>query len=265
LAGIEAEFMGFAGRVALVTGGGRGIGRGCSLALAKKGADIALTYRKDDSAAEETKADIAKLGRRALTVKCDVSKEDDVKACVKRVLDEFGKIDILICNAGIASRGNTLRDTTTEEMRRVFDTHVMGSYWCCREAIDSLRAQKKAHIILLSSIATIAHNARGGPYSMAKAAIEAMTKVLSKEEGPHGIRVNCIAPGLIETEMGRRLMKAREGVEIEELHAKFPFGRVGQPEDIGNLAAFLCSDESEYISGQTIYVHGGGFQNVTVA
>lgn len=261
--------MGLEGRVAVVTGGGRGIGRGCALALAKKGADIALTYRKDDDAAAKTKTDIEALGRRALTIQADVGKEDDVKAMVKRAMDEFGRIDILICNAGIASRGNTIHDTTTEEIRRVLDTHVMGSFWCCRESLDALRAAGKAHgrahIVLMSSIATIAHNANGGPYSMAKAAIEGMTKVLSKEEGPHGVRVNCIAPGLIETEMGRRLVKARENVDIKDLYARFPFGRVGQVEDIGNLAAFFCSDEAEYISGQIVYVHGGGFQNFTVA
>lgn len=257
--------MNLQGRVAVVTGGGRGIGRGCSVVLARAGADVALSYRKNEDEAQKTKKEIEALGRRAVAIQADVAQEEDVKKLMQRAVQGLGKIDILICNAGIASRGNMIHDTSTEEMRRVLDTHIMGSFWCCREALDSMRAQKRAHIILLSSVATISHNERGGPYSMAKAAIEGLTKVLCKEEGPNGIRVNCIAPGLIETDMGRKLVKARDNVDIKDLHASFPFGRVGQPEDIANLAAFLCSDEGSYISGQVIYVHGGGFQKHKVA
>ncbi len=251
--------MGLEGKVAFVTGGGRGIGRGCSLALARGGADIAIAYRKDEKTAEETAAEIRKLGRKARAIQCDVSQEDQVKAAVAEVVDQMGKIDILVCNAGIASRGNAVRDTSTEEMRRVLDTHIMGSFWCCREALDSMRASGDGRIIIISSVATISHGARGAPYNMAKSALESLMKTLCKEEGPNGIRVNAIGPGLIETEMGRRLVAARSGTDIKDLYATHPFGRVGQPEDIGNLAAFLCSDEGGYVSGQTIYVHGGGF------
>ncbi len=252
--------MNLSGRTALVTGGGRGIGKGCAMALARAGADVAITYRKDEEAAKSVVEEIKKLGRKALAVSCDVAFEDQVNAMVKTVLEQMGKIDLLICNAGIASRGNLIHDTTTEELRRVLDTHVLGSFWCVRAALDSLRAQGNAHVILMSSVATINHGERGAPYNMAKSAIESLGKTLSKEEGPNGIRVNVIGPGLIETDMGRRLMKARSGVEIEAIKEAFPFGRVGQPEDIGNLAAFLCSEEGSYISGQVIYVHGGGFQ-----
>ncbi len=247
-------------KIALVTGGGRGIGRGCSLALAELGADVAMTYRKNEAAANETRAEIEKLGRRAWAVQCDVSIEEDVARMTGEVLDAAGRIDILICNAGIASRGNTIGQTTTKEMRRVLDTHVMGSFWCCREAIPALRKSEDGRIVLMSSVATLGHGARGGPYNMAKSAIESLCKTLCKEEGPHGIRVNCIAPGLVETEMGKRLVQAREGVDIKDLYSTYPFGRVGQPEDIGNLAAFLCSAEGGYVSGQIVYVNGGGFQ-----
>lgn len=251
--------MNLEGRVALVTGGGRGIGAGCSMAFAQAGADVALTYRKDEDSAKDTVAEIEKLGRKALPVRCDVSQEDQVAAAIKKVLGEFKKIDILVSNAGIASRGNSVLDTSTEEMRRVFDTHVMGTFWCCQGVIASMRDQGKGHIIIISSTATIGHAANGAPYNMAKSALESLTNTLSKEEGPNGIRVNTIGPGLIETEMGRRLVKARGTTDIKDLHAVSPFGRVGQPEDIGNLAAFLCTDEGSYVSGQTIYVHGGGF------
>ncbi len=252
--------MASSAKVALVTGGGRGIGRGCSLALAKAGVDIVVNYRKDEAEAQKTVKEIEAIGRRAIAVQADVAQESQIAAMIKTALEQMGRLDILICNAGIASRGNTVRETTTDEMRRVLDTHVMGSYWCVRESLDALRAQGNSRVILVSSIATQSCGERTAPYTMAKSAIETLTKVLSKEEGPHGVRVNCIAPGLIETDMGSRLVKGRSGADIKSLAATFPFGRVGQPEDIGNLAAFLCSDEAEYISGQIIYVHGGGFQ-----
>ena len=248
------------GRVALVTGGGRGIGLGCSRALAEKGADIALTYRKDEESASAAAEELKKLGRRAIAFQCDVSQEDQVQSAVKEVIDAFGKVDILVANAGVASRGNSVRDTSTAEWRRLFDTHVMGSVWCCQAVIDSMREQGRGHIILITSVATRSHGANGAPYSMAKSAMDSLMKALYKEEGPNGIRVNAIGPGLVETEMGRRLMKATRGVEnLKDLYATFPFDRICQPEDIGNLAAFLCTDEGSYVNGQTIYVDGGGF------
>lgn len=256
--------MSLKGRVALVTGGGRGIGKGCTLALAKAGADIAINYRKDKDEAEKTAAEVRAMGRRAVIVQADVAEESQIEAMVKATIADLGSLDILIANAGIASRGNLIHDTTTDEMRKVLDTHVMGSFWCARHSLDAMRKSGRGHIVFISSIATLSCGERTAPYTMAKSAIEAMTKVLSKEEGPHGIRVNCIGPGLIETQMGSRLMKARSGKDLADLAPTFPFGRVGQPEDIGELAAFLCSDAGSYISGQVVYVHGGGFQTQNV-
>lgn len=252
--------MSLEGRVALVTGGGRGIGKGCTLALARAGADLAINYRKDKDEAENTAAEVRALGRRAVIVQADVADEGQIGAMIQSTIDQLGSLDILVANAGIASRGNMIHDTTTEEMRKVLDTHVMGSFWCARQSLDAMRSNGRGHIIFISSIATLSCGERTAPYTMAKSAIEAMTKVLSKEEGPHGIRVNCIGPGLIETQMGSRLMKARSGKDLSELAPSFPFGRIGQPEDIGELAAFLCSEAGSYVSGQVIYVHGGGFQ-----
>lgn len=252
--------MDLKGRVAIVTGGGRGVGQGCALALARAGADIALTFRKDELSARKTANIIESLGRRALPIRCDQTQEGQVIEAAQQVFEGFGHADIVVCNAGVASRGNSLRDTSTDEMRRLFDTHVMGSFWLVREMIDSMRAHGRGHVIFISSVATRHYGPMGGPYSMAKTAMEAMAKVLAKEEGPNGIRVNVIAPGLVETEMGRRLMRAREGKELEDLQERFPFGRICKPEDIGNLATFLCSAEGSYISGQVVYVDGGGFR-----
>ena len=261
--GKKREIMNWKGRVAFVTGGGRGIGAACSVALAEAGADVALTYRRDEASANEVAGKITALGRKAIVAQCDVSEQEQVAATIGNVIAETGKIDILVCSAGIASRGNSVRDTTTEEMRRVLDTHVMGSFWCCQGVIDSMRAQGSGHIIIISSVATIGHAANGAPYNMAKSALESLTKTLMQEEGPNGIRVNAIGPGLVETEMGRRLSKARGADDIKDLYKTYPFDRVCQPEDIANLAAYLCSDAGSYISGQVIYVDGGGFVRPT--
>jgi NAD(P)-dependent dehydrogenase (short-subunit alcohol dehydrogenase family) len=202
---------------------------------------------------------ITALGRKAVVVRCDVSEQDQVEAAVEKIIAETGKIDILVCSAGIASRGASVRNTSTEEMRRVLDTHVMGSFWCCQAVIDSMRAEGRGDIVIISSVASRGNGANGAPYNMAKTALNSLAITLSKEEGPNGIRVNAIGPGLVETEMGSRLSKARGAADIKDLYKTYPFGRVCQPEDIANLAAYLCSDEGGYISGQVIYVDGGGF------
>lgn len=251
--------MDLSGKVAFITGGNRGIGAGCALKLAEAGADIAFTYRRDQESAEETKAKIEALGRRAYVQQADVCVEDDIKGACANTIRELGKIDILVANAGIASRGNTVRDTSTEEFRRLIDTHVFGALWACQGVIDSMREQGDGRIILISSVATRNHSANGAPYTIAKVAMEALANTLAQEEGPNGIRTNIIGPGLVETEMGRRLSKARGTKDIKDLYATFPFGRVCQPEDIGNLVVFFASGEGGYINGQRVYVDGGGF------
>lgn len=256
--------MNLEGRVAIVTGGGRGVGHGIALALGKAGADVAITYRKDELNARKTVNTIESMGRKSLAIQCDQTNEEDVVEAAQQVFETFGHADIVVLNAGVASRGNPIRNTSTDEMRRLFDTHVMGSFWLVRETIDSMRAHNRGHVIFISSVATRHHAAFGAPYSMAKTAMESMAKVLSKEEGPNGIRVNVIAPGLVETEMGRRLMRAREGKELEDLQERFPFGRICKPDDIANLTVFLCSEEGSYISGQVIYIDGGGFTRGSV-
>lgn len=250
--------MNLTGKTAFITGGGRGIGKGCALALARAGADVALTYRRDDEAAQQTVSEIEALGSKALALRCDVSEEEQVESAAKHAIEKLGGVDILIANAGIASRGQTVYDTPSSEFIALFNTHVMGAIWSTKAVLASMRERGAGHIVLISSVATKQHGANSAPYSMAKAAMESLMLVLSREEGPKGIRVNAIAPGLIETEMGKRLSAAR-GTDIKELHKVYPFGRVGQPKDIGNLAAFLCSEEGSYVSGQVIYVDGGGF------
>ncbi|HEY8489536.1 MAG TPA: SDR family oxidoreductase [Dehalococcoidia bacterium] len=251
--------MSLAGRVALVTGGGRGVGRAISLALAEDGADVAINYRRDEEAARETAEAVRRLGRRAEVYAASVDDFDQDRAMVEAVLRDFGKVDILVNNAGIASRGQYVVDTDPEELRRVVGVHAFGPFYLCKLVLPSMRQQPRGDIIFISSVAAQSLNAAGAPYNMGKTAMEALAKTLSKEEQAHGIRVNVVAPGVVETEMGRRLVRATAGVEdMRQLDPLSPFGRVCQPEDVAGVVRFLCSDAASYVSGQVITVHGGG-------
>ena len=251
--------MSLEGRVALVTGGGRGIGRAISLALAEDGADVAVNYRRDEESAAETVAAIEKLGRRAAAYRASVESADEDEAMVERVLDELGPVDVLVNNAGIASRGRTVAKTDPDEMMRVVATHAFGAHHLCRLLLPTMRERPRADIVMISSVATKGMSAGGAPYNMAKAALEALALTLAKEELNKGVRVNIVAPGLVDTEMGRRLVKGAMGVEdIRTLDAAMPVGRVCQPEDVANVVRFLVSDAAGYVNGQRIYVDGGG-------
>ena len=251
--------MSLEGRVALVTGGGRGIGRAISLGLAEDGADVAVNYRRDREAADETVAEIEKLGRRGLAVQGSVDSLEDDRRVVEEVVAEFGRIDILVNNAGLASRGNSVVDTDPGELERVVRTHALGPHHLCQAVIPHMRAQPRGDIVMISSVATLHYGANGAPYSMGKAAMEALAYSLAKEERAHGIHVNVVAPGLVDTEMGRRLARARDGVaDIHDLDDRMPFGRVCAPEDVAAVVRFLVSDAAGYLTGEKINVHGGG-------
>ncbi|MRH88350.1 glucose 1-dehydrogenase [Nocardia sp. SYP-A9097] len=247
------------GRVALVTGSGRGIGRAIALALAQDGADVAINYRSDAEAAAETVSAIQALGRRAIAVQASVDSIEDDERMVDQVIDEFGYIDLLVNNAGIASRGRYVADTDPAELLRVISTHALGAHHVSRLVLPSMRSRPRGDIIMISSVASTGFAPGGAPYTMAKAALEALAFTLAKEEQKNGIRVNVVAPGLVDTEMGRRLVKALTGSDdIRELDASSPFGRVCRPDDIANTVRFLVSPQAEYLSGQKLNVNGGG-------
>lgn len=250
--------MSLAGRSALVSGGSRGIGQGIALAFAKAGADVAINYRRDEESAQETVAQIQAMGRKSVALQGDASDYERVKQVVAQAIEALGKIDILVSSAGIASRGRYVVDSEVAEFHRVIDTHAFSALHFAKEVIPHMRQHRRGDIMFISSVGAEACRAGGAPYAMAKCAMEALAKTLAKEERPRGIRVNVIRPGLVETEMGRRLAKARFGVDdIRDLYATSAFGRVCQPYDIGNLAVFLASEEGEYITGQIIAVSGG--------
>jgi 3-oxoacyl-[acyl-carrier protein] reductase len=248
-----------ADRVALVTGGGRGIGRGIALGLAADGIDVAVTYRKDAAAADEVVAEIESMGRAAMAIQSDVSIPDDNTRAVSEVIDRFGGFQILVNNGGIASRGRSVVDTDPAELLRVVSTHALGPHHLMSVAVPHLRTHDRSDIVFISSVATLGHGANGAPYNMGKAAEEALAYTLYKEERGNGIRVNVVAPGLVETEMGKRLVKGAAGIDdIHSLDASMPFGRVCQPEDIAGAVRFLVSDLASYVTGEKINVHGGG-------
>ena len=251
--------MSLEGRVALVTGGSRGVGRAISLALAEDGADVADNYRRDEASAVEVVAEIEKLGRRAVAYRASVDDFEADAAMVEAAIGEFGHIDILINNAGIASRGQSVKNTDPAEMERVVRVHAFGPHYLSKLVVPSMRAQPRGDIVMISSAATIGYAGNGAPYNMGKAALEALAFTLFKEERKHNIHVNIVAPGLVETEMGRRLMKATAGVDdLRDLDALSAFGRVCQPEDVANVVRFVVSDRAAYLTGERIYVHGGG-------
>lgn len=254
------------GRVVLVTGGGRGIGRGISELLAAQGATVAVNYRNDAEAAADTVAAIQAAGGEAKAYQASVDDIDQNAAMVHAVVADFGGIDVLVCNAGIASRGRAVADTDPEEMMRVVATHAYGPHHLSRLALPSMRARAaergRADIVMISSVATSHMAANGAPYNMGKAAMEALALTLAREERPHDIHVNIVAPGLVETDMGVRLSRAmtgnRELQDLRSLDAVSPFGRVCQPRDIANVVLWLCSDGAGYVTGQRIEVDGGG-------
>jgi len=250
--------MSLAGRVALVTGGGRGIGRAIALGLAEDGADVAVNYRRDEAAAKETVVEIEKLGRRARAYAAAVESPDEARRMVEAVLADFGGVDILVNNAGIASRGQTVAKTDPAELERVVRIHAFAPHLLCQLLLPSMRGRPRGDIVMISSVATLHYAAGGAPYNMGKAAMEALAFTLAKEVKKHGIRVNVVAPGLVETEMGRRLMKATAGVDdLRQIDASMPFGRVCQPEDVANVVRWLVSDRASYITGEKINVYGG--------
>ena len=251
--------MSLAGRVALVTGGGRGIGRAIALALAEDGADVAINYRSDADAAAETVAAIEKLGRKAAAYAASVDDLDACQAMVDAAAKDLGTVGILVNNAGIASRGQSIKNTDPAELERVMRIHALGPHALCGMVIPGMRTLERGDVIMISSAATRYNNEGGAPYNMAKAAGEALAFTLAREERKHGIRANIVAPGLVETEMGRRLMKAVAGVDdLRKLDATMPFGRVCQPEDVAAVVRFLLSPGSGYVNGQRVYVDGGG-------
>lgn len=238
-------------KVALVTGGSRGIGKAVVLKLASLGADIAVVDINFD---ESLKQEIELLGRKAILLKADVSKLEETDNVVSKVLKEFNKVDILVNNAGI-TRDNLLMRMSEEDWDSVIDVNLKGSFNMSKSLIRSMLKNKNCSIINMASVVGVAGNAGQCNYAASKAGLIGFTKSLAKEVAKKDIRVNAIAPGFIKSDMTDKLSDKI----IEEYLSAIPLGKLGDIEDIANAVAFLASDMSRYITGQVLVVDGGLF------
>lgn len=244
-----------AGKIALITGAGRGFGRAIALAFAREGARVAANYLVSRAGAEEVVAEAGRLGTEAIALRGDVAREEDVQALIAGTLARFGRLDVLVNNAGIMVRGPLL-DVPAEECRRMFDINVTGTLLCSRHALPPMIERKHGRIINLSSqLAQRAVGAGGfAAYAATKGAIESLTRALASEVGAHGITVNAIAPGGIETDMSRDVMTdAYRARRLTEL----PLRRFGRVDDVAYCAIVLASDEAGYLTGQILHPSGG--------
>lgn len=240
------------GKVALVTGASRGIGRAIAIELAKEGASIVINYSKDQYGAEKTLEEIKKINGYGVLVKEDISSYENTKIMVDEIIITMGKIDILVNNAGISNIG-LLIDSDKASIDNIMSVNLLGPIYLTKHIVEYMIPRKSGNIINISSIWGETGASCEVLYSASKGGINLFTKSLAKELAPSNIRVNAIAPGVIDTQMNSFLTEE----EKNELEQEIPLGKFGTPEEIGKLTSFLCSDDSSYITGQVIKADGG--------
>lgn len=259
----SAGYAPLAGRIALITGASRGVGRGVAVKLADLGATVAVNYRREADAAAEVVAGIVAAGGTAKAYQAAIGDDAAVETMVGEIANDFGPVDLLVSNAGSASRGNTVAETPRAEYEQLLNVHALGPIGLIQLVLPGMRSvagrpDGRGDIVVISSNTTTSFPTNSAPYTMAKTAMETAMRTLALEERDHGIHANIVAPGLVATDMGRRLVAASEGADIGDLDASFPFGRVCRPEDVAGAVAFLCSPDSGYMTGQRVTVDGGG-------
>jgi len=244
------------GKVAIVTGAGTGLGRGIALMFGREGASVVVNGRRPGPI-EATAKIITDAGGRAATVAGDVTVTADVKRLIRAAVDGFGQLDVLVNNAGIIVSRTNAAECTEEDWRKSIEGNLTSVFLCSKYALPEL-LKSRGNIINLSSNVTIRFPAGYGPYTVSKAGLEALTRILSKEEGPNGIRVNAIAPGPIQTEMLEQALAVMGPERAQSFINSVPLGRTGRPEEIASVVRFLVSEDASYITGQVIFVNGGG-------
>lgn len=242
------------GKIALVTGASRGIGKASAEALAAQGARVVVSSRKADACQAVADGIIAKGGE-AMVVPCNISHLDQIEALVARVLEAWGRIDILVCNAAVNPYFGPLREVPESAYDKVMDSNVKANVWLCNKVIPQMAERKDGAVIIVSSIAAFIGSAMLGTYGLSKAADVALARNLAVEWGQSNIRVNCVNPGIIRTHFSKALW------EDPKVHAKaiesYPMGRIGEPEEVAGAVVFLASAAAGFITGQTITIDGG--------
>jgi NAD(P)-dependent dehydrogenase (short-subunit alcohol dehydrogenase family) len=241
-------------RVAIVTGGNRGLGKAIAQALAEAGAQVAVVGRRIEQAQAAADEILKATGQVCQGYCCDMTLPEQITALIEAVLKDFGQIDIVVNNAGISIR-RPIEELSLEEFRQVQDTNLTGPWWLCRAVAPHLKERRYGRVINISSTAAIAGVAGLTPYTSSKAGLVQMTRTLAQEWGPYGITVNCILPGPFATDINQA---ARQDPRInEQFLASMPLKRWGQPEEMGGLAVFLASDASSFMTGAAIVIDGG--------
>jgi 3-oxoacyl-[acyl-carrier protein] reductase len=252
---------GLTNRVALITGGSRGIGAATAVAFAQAGAHVAINYHSSGDAAERVAKQVRSHGRRAEVYQADITSFDDCRRMCEQALADFGRVDILVNNAGIGYEtfGTPLvTELEPEDLLRFIGYNTLGCLYMCKLLVPQMRALPRGDVVMVSSFSAQALRARMGAYSVSKAGMEALAQTLAKEEREHGIRVNIVAPGLVDTAMGDGFLGSMGAADKEEWAGRAPFGFICQPEDVAGAIVFLCSEEARYVTGQRITVNGGG-------
>jgi 3-oxoacyl-[acyl-carrier protein] reductase len=242
------------GKVAVVTGASKGIGAGIAKHLAAAGATVVVDYSSSKEGAERVVSEITSKDGKAVAVQANVAKPGDVKRLFDETLKAFGRLDILVNNAGVYEFA-PLEDVTEESFHRQFNTNVLGLLLASQEAAKHF-GSSGGSIINISSVASTATPPNTSVYSATKGAVDAVTRTLAKELGPRNVRVNAINPGMVETE-GVHAMGIMESDFRKDYQSRTPLGRIGQPKDIGPAAVFLASDDSAWITGETLHITGG--------
>ena len=246
------------GRVALITGASRGIGQGIARAMAEAGADVLVNYQQNRAGAEQTVADVGAHGRRAIPYQADVQDFEQVKAMVEKTVETFGKVDILVNNAGQHYSGSVMADDAVDVLHDVVRTHIFGSFYCTRAVLPHMVKEKRGDIHFLSSLATKQVWDDEWAYASAKAWMETFVQTTAKELSWHGVRVNAIAPTIVESDMGLKLvLDWANAKDPKELYGKIPFDRLVQPSDIANMSVWLASEKASHVSGQVIWIDCG--------
>jgi 3-oxoacyl-[acyl-carrier protein] reductase len=251
---VQSGSLGLAGKVAIVTGGSRGIGKAIVALLSSLGTKVVVNYVRDEDAATATAAMARDNGAEAVAIQADVSQLNDAERLVSGTLERFGRIDFLICNAGIWE-GARVESIAEELWNKTIDINLKGTWSVCRAAVPAMKQQKSGRIVIISSTAGQRGEANVSNYAASKGGQIAFMKSLSTELGPFGINVNCVAPGWVETDMTTDVLN--DAASLESIQKEIPKGRVATPEDIAGPVAFLCSAWADHITGDVVSVNGG--------